>query len=80
MALLIAIDSEIPAKAVKQQPPCCGLCTLSAQTIQLYFWPSGTVTATPTVTNLPANVTVVPSGFTVEDGNGTTVDDAGFTL
>jgi hypothetical protein len=76
--LLIPIDIQIPGKVVKNKPPCCGQCYLSAETVQLYFWPSTENAATPTLTSLPANVTVVPSGLTARAG--IMVNDAGFTL
>ncbi|ORY19594.1 hypothetical protein BCR34DRAFT_552523 [Clohesyomyces aquaticus] len=68
-----------PPLAVKPTSPCCSRCTLSAGTIQLFFWPNSAPAPTPTVTGLPANVTAAVTGLPV-GGSGSYVDDDGFTF
>ncbi|KAF2190222.1 hypothetical protein K469DRAFT_25913 [Zopfia rhizophila CBS 207.26] len=67
-----------PPKAVTPKAPCCSKCTLSAQTIHLFFWPNS-ATAAPTVTGLPPNATATVTGLP-ENGSGLYVDDSGFTF
>ncbi|KAF2468988.1 uncharacterized protein BDR25DRAFT_344171 [Lindgomyces ingoldianus] len=68
-----------PFRAVKPTSPCCHKCTISAQTIQLFFWPSSAAAPPPTVTGLPADATAAVTGVPV-NGSGSYVDDTGFTF
>ncbi|KAF2205702.1 hypothetical protein GQ43DRAFT_270540 [Delitschia confertaspora ATCC 74209] len=72
-------DELDPVRAVKATPPCCGLCKLQAQTVQLYYWPNQATTAVPSVTGLPKNASAVVSAF-AHNGSGIYVDDSGFTF
>jgi hypothetical protein len=65
--------------AVSATAPCCGRCTLSAQTIELFLWPSTSETPTPSVTGLLPNQTAVVNALEA-NGAGTYVDETGFTF
>ncbi|KAF2004220.1 hypothetical protein P154DRAFT_560714 [Amniculicola lignicola CBS 123094] len=71
------IYTNFPARMAKIVPPCCGQCTIKAQTVHLFFWASDVAGPTPTVTGLPASATGVVSQLT---GDGSYVDDSGFTF
>lgn len=68
-----------PPKAITMAKPCCGHCTISAATVQLYFWPETTQTVAPVVPGLPPNTTAKVSGLPI-NGSGNYVDDSGFTF
>ena len=73
--LLTNSDTKDIGQAYTAQPPCCSRCFMSAQTIQFFYWPDLTSTATPAPTSSPKNATVPPNGTVVY------VDpDSGFTL
>ncbi|KAF2681583.1 hypothetical protein K458DRAFT_433400 [Lentithecium fluviatile CBS 122367] len=67
-----------PPKAISATAPCCGRCTLYAKTVDLYFWPSATETATPSVTGLLPNQTAVANALQADSGSY--VDEKGFTF
>lgn len=59
-----------PPRAVTPVAPCCDTCELSAQTVELFYWPVSTATR---------NATAVPTGVPLS-GQGSYVDESGFTL